>query len=179
ELDSAHVPGVLLPVVLDRGLRELELAGDVDDGEADRRRWQRGNGHTRRRARRGRRGGATCGRPSRTAGHGDHGRARADEESSAIDPELADRRHEVALSVVHAAPPTDVESARARPPAMPWVGEARRLTDLTSWCNISCAFTGQGAVERMTERIDRREFLRRVGLGAGATILAGCVPQTG
>src|SRR3989449_4964517 len=31
----------------------------------------------------------------------------------------------------------------------------------------------------MTERIDRREFLRRVGLGAGATILAGCVPQTG
>jgi putative aldouronate transport system substrate-binding protein len=31
----------------------------------------------------------------------------------------------------------------------------------------------------MTERIDRREFLRRVGLGAGATILASCVPQTG
>src|SRR3989442_54579 len=36
-----------------------------------------------------------------------------------------------------------------------------------------------GAVERMTERIDRREFLRRVGLGAGATVLASCIPQTG
>src|SRR2546425_1172087 len=31
----------------------------------------------------------------------------------------------------------------------------------------------------MTERIDRREFLRRVGLGAGATVLASCIPQTG
>src|SRR3989442_1583918 len=36
-----------------------------------------------------------------------------------------------------------------------------------------------GAVERMTERIGRREFLRRVGLGAGATMLASCIPQTG
>src|SRR5439155_9921364 len=143
ELDAAHVFRVLLPVVLDGGLRKLQLSGDVDDREADRARRQGGQRRGGGRARRGR-GGRAAGRTARAARGGERESARAHEELPAIKLELARSRRQISVAV-HFAPPADVKSAHARrngsrSPA----GDARRLTDLTSRCNISCAFAGQG-----------------------------------
>src|SRR5258708_23088047 len=56
---------------------------------------------------------------------------------------------------------------------------ARRLALLTSARNIPCG-RARGAVEDgMDKQIDRREFLRLVGVGAGAAVLAACAPQGG
>src|SRR5258708_7079892 len=56
---------------------------------------------------------------------------------------------------------------------------ARRLALLTSARNIPCG-RARGAVEDgMDKQIDRREFVRLVGVGAGAAVLAACAPQGG